>query len=54
MYITQPEAIDYRQHSLKVRAAAFKERDTNPGTYEISAMPSDEPSNRQRVNTGLR
>ena len=33
---------------LKARAAAFKERDTNP------AMPSDEPSNKQTVNTGLR
>jgi hypothetical protein len=29
---------------------AFKERDSNPDT----AMPSDEPSNRQSVSTGLR
>jgi hypothetical protein len=33
---------------LKGRTAAFKERDSNP------AMPSNDPSNRQSVNTGLR
>jgi hypothetical protein len=34
---------------LKARAAIIKERDTNP-----DAMPSDKPSNRKSVNTGLR
>jgi hypothetical protein len=33
---------------------AFKERDSNPEAYKISTMPSDEPSNRQSVKTGLR
>ena len=33
---------------LRAKAAAFKERGTNP------AMPSDEPSNRQSANKGLR
>ena len=36
---------------FKSRAAAFKERDTNPDAYKKS--PSDEPSNRQRLNTEL-
>ena len=39
---------------LKARAAAFKERDSNPEAYKKSAMPSDKPSNRQSINTGLR
>jgi hypothetical protein len=40
---------------LKARAATFKESDTNMDTDEKqSAMPFDQPSNRQRVNTGLR
>ena len=40
---------------LKARAATFMERDTNPDAYKIVfAMPSDEPSNRQSVNTELR
>jgi hypothetical protein len=37
---------------LKTRAAAFKERDTNPDANP--ALPSDEQSNKQSVNTGLR
>ena len=36
------------------RAPAFKERDSNPEAYKNPAMPSDEPSNRQSFNTGLR
>jgi hypothetical protein len=41
---------------LKARAAAFKEWDTNTDDFLIRNpfMPSDEPSNRQSVNTGLR
>jgi hypothetical protein len=39
---------------LKARAAAFKERDTNPDVIRNPAMPSDKPSNKQSVNTGLR
>ena len=37
-YISQPEAIVYRQnpHELKARAAAFKERDINPEVYKKS------------------
>ena len=35
---------------LKARAAAFKEWDTNPDPD----TPSNEPSNKQSVNTGLR
>ena len=41
---------------LKGRAAAFKKWDSNP-VYNLirnPAMPSDEPSNRQSVNTGPR
>ena len=37
---------------LKARATSFKERDTNPDANP--AMPSDKPSNRQSVNTGLK
>ena len=37
---------------LKGKAATFKEGDTNP--YGNPVMPSDERSNRQSVNTGLR
>ena len=33
---------------LKDRAAAFKERDSNPEAYKNPTMPSDEQSNRQR------
>ena len=39
---------------LKSRAAAFKEWETNPDAYKNPAMPSDESSNKQSVNTGLR
>ena len=33
---------------LKARAAAFKERDTNLNAFRNPAIPSDEPSNKQR------
>ena len=38
---------------LKGRAAAFKEWDFNRTLIRNPAIPSDEPSNRQCVNTGL-
>jgi hypothetical protein len=48
----KPWITDNIHTELKGRAAAFKERDSNP--ERNPAMPSDEPSNRQSVNTGLR
>jgi hypothetical protein len=39
---------------LKARAVAFKERTLTWKLIRNPAMPSDEPSNRQCVNTGLR
>jgi hypothetical protein len=38
----------------KARTAAFKEQDTNQTLIRNPAMPSDKPSNRESVNTGLR
>jgi hypothetical protein len=39
---------------LKGKAAAFKERDSKPEVEQRNpALPSDEQSNRQSVNTGL-
>ena len=39
---------------LKYRAAAFKERTLTQKLIRNPAMPSDESSNRQSANTGLR
>ena len=50
-YPNQKQCITGSIHTeLKARVAAFKEWDSNPE----AAMPSDEPSYRQSINTGLR
>jgi hypothetical protein len=53
-YLNQKPWITGNIHiELTARAAAFKERDTNPDFYKKSLF-TDEPSNRQSFNTGPR
>jgi hypothetical protein len=50
----KPLITDNIRIEIKSRAADFKEWDTNPDATRNPIMPSDEPSNKQNVNTGLR
>jgi hypothetical protein len=56
-YIPQPETVDNRQHShwaKRVEPLLSRSGTLTQKLIRNPAIPSDEPSNRQSVNTGLR